>query len=181
MRNIFLTLMLTAFLGAGLMSCGVIESVFGEGTVFTTADQVVEGGEAAVIPWDQLPDAIKDQIPEGTSLVMTSKDQLLEGATYVPAGGDLDEGGWDGIFGTLLAVGTSFLPGLAAWEGVLTLFSQRKRKHYVNAVKALVPTDNNMDIGGTFRSIASALGAAHSSEGTAALHAEEEFDEEYET
>ena len=180
MKNIFLTLMLTVFMGAGLMSCAALESVFGEGTVFTTADQVVEGGEAAVIPWEQLPAAIKDQIPEGTSLVMTSKDQLLEGATYVPAGGDLDEGGWDGIFNTLMAVGGTFVPGLAAWEGVLTLFSQRKRKHYVKAAKALVPTDKNVDIGGTFKALASAIGASHSSEGTAALSAEEDEEGEYE-
>ncbi len=179
MKNIFLTLILTVFMGAGFMSCAALESVFGEGTVFTTADQVVEGGEAAVIPWEQLPDAIKDQIPEGTSLVMTSKDQLMEGASFVPAGGDMDEGGWDGIFQTLMAVGTGFIPGLAAWEGVLTLFSQRKRKHYINAAKALVPTDKNMDLGGALSSLASAIGASHSSEGTAALHAEEE-EEEYE-
>ena len=69
MRKIFLTLMLTVFMGAGMMSCAALESVFGEGTVFTTADQVVEGGEAAVIPWEQLPDAIKDQIPEGLVLL----------------------------------------------------------------------------------------------------------------
>ena len=179
MRNIFLTLMLTAFMGAGLMSCGVLESVFGEGTVFTTADQVVEGGKAAVIPWEQLPESIKAKIPAGTSLVMTSKDALVEGASYIPTGGELDAGGWDGIFNTLLGVGTAFLPGLAAWEGVLTLFSQRKRKHYVKAAKALVPTDKNMDMGGFFKGIASAIGASHTSEGTAALAVEEE-EEEYE-
>ena len=75
-----------------------MRAVFGEGTVFTTADQVVEGGEAAVIPFDQLPDSIKAKIPAGTSLVMTSKDALVEGASYIPTGGDLEEGGWDGIF-----------------------------------------------------------------------------------
>ena len=179
MRNIFLTLMLTVFMGAGLMSCAVLEGVFGEGTVFTTADQVVEGGEAAVIPFDQLPDSIKAKIPAGTNLVMTSKDALVEGASYIPAGGDLDEGGWDGIFQTALGIGTAFIPGLAAWEGALTLFSQRKRKHYMKAVKALVPTDKNMDFGGAIGALASAIGASHSSEGTAILHAEEE-DEEYE-
>ena len=161
------------------MSCAALEGFFGEGTVFTTADQVVEGGEAAVIPFDQLPDSIKAKIPAGTSLVMTSKDALIEGASYIPTGGELTEGGWDGIFNTILGVGTAFLPGLAAWEGALTLFSQRKRKHYVKAAKALVPTDKNMDFGGTLRSLAAAIGASHSSEGTATLHAEEE-EEEYE-
>ena len=174
MRNIFLTLMVTVFMGTGLMSCAALEAVFGEGTVFTTADQVVEGGEAAVIPFDQLPDSIKAQFPEGTSLVMTSKDALVDGASFIPAGGDLDEGGWDGIFQTVLGIGTAFLPGLAAWEGVLTLFSQRKRNHYIKAVKALVPMDKNMDIGGAVNSLASAVGVSHSSDGTAALHAEEE-------
>ena len=151
MKNIFLTLMLTVFMGAGLMSCAALEGVFGEGTVFTTADQV-----------------------------MTSKDALVEGASYIPAGGDLEEGGWDGIFQTVLGIGTAFLPGLAAWEGVLTLFSQRKRKHYVKAAKALVPTDKNMDLGGMLGSLAAAIGASHSSEGTAILHAEEEEETEYE-
>lgn len=177
MRNVLLTLLFTTVLGLGLGSCAALEGFFGEGTVFTTDDQVVEGGEAAVIPYDQLPDTIKDQIPEGTSLVMTSKDQLVEGATYVPAGGDLDEGGWNGIFNTALSVATGFIPGLAAWEGVLTLFSQRKRKHYVKAAKSVIPTDKNMDLGGMISSIASALGAAHSTENSKAAF-EEDLDEE---
>ena len=151
MMNVCLTLMRTVVMGDGITAWAVLESGCGEGTVFTTAEQGGEGGEAAVIAWDQLPVAMKDQIPEGTSLVMTSKDQLLEGATYVPAGGDLDAGGWDGIFNTLLAVGGTFVPGLAAWEGVLTLFSQRKRTHYIKAAQALVPTGTNVAIGGHFQ------------------------------
>jgi len=170
MRNIYLTLLLTAVLG--LTSCAFLEEVFG-GMVFTTADQVAEGGEAAIIPFDQLPDSIKEKIPEGTNLVMTSKDALIEGATYIPTGGSLDEGGWEGIFNTVLGAATAFIPGLVAWEGVLTLFSQRKRKHYFKAVKSIVPTDKKMDLGGALKGIASALGASHSSEGTGILYAEE--------
>jgi len=172
MRNILLTLLFTAVLGVGLGSCAVLETFFGEGTVFTTADQVEEGGEAAVIPFDQLPDSIKAQIPEGTSLVMTSKDALKEGASYIPAGGELDEGGFDGIVSTAIAVGTAFLPGLAAWEGALTLFSKRKRK-------SIVPTDKNMDLGGMLGSLAAAIGASHSSTTSeAAFDEEEEWEEE---
>lgn len=179
MKNIFLTLLFSTILVAGLGSCAALEGFFGEGTVFTTADQVEEGGEVAVIPFDQLPDAIKAQIPEGTSLVMTSKDALKEGATYIPAGGELDEGGFDGLVSTALSLGKAFIPGLAAWEGVLTLFSQRKRKHYVNAAKALVPTDKNMDFGGAIGSLASAIGASHSSDGSkAAFSEEDEWEEE---
>jgi len=173
MRNILLTLLFTAVLGVGLGSCAALETFFGEGTVFTTADQVEEGGEAAVIPFDQLPDAI-----EGTSLVMTSKDALKEGASYIPAGGELDEGGFDGLVSTAIAVGTAFLPGLAAWEGVLTLFSKRKRKHYLKAVKSIVPTDKNMDLGGMLGSLAAAIGASHSSENSAVAFEEDEEEEE---
>jgi len=181
MRNILLTLLFTAVLGVGLGSCAALETFFGEGTVFTTADQVEEGGEAAVIPFDQLPDAIKAQIPEGTSLVMTSKDALKEGASYIPAGGELDEGGFDGLVSTAIAVGTAFLPGLAAWEGALTLFSKRKRKHYLKAVKSIVPTDKNMDLGGMLGSLAAAIGASHSSTTSeAAFDEEEEWDVEEE-
>lgn len=178
MRNILLTLLFTAVLGVGLGSCAALETFFGEGTVFTTADQVEEGGEAAVIPFDQLPDSIKAQIPEGTTLVMTSKDALKEGASYIPAGGELDEGGFNGLVSTAIAVTTAFLPGLAAWEGVLTLFSKRKRKHYVKAAKALLPTDKNVDLGGMLGSLAAAIGASHSSENSAMAFEEDEEEEE---
>lgn len=174
MRNIFLTLIFTVFLGVGLGSCATLEDFFGEGTVFTTSDQVEEGGEAAIIPWDQLPDSVKDLVPEGTNLVMTTKDALVDGATYIPAGGELDEGGYDGLVSAALGIATAFVPGLAAWEGMLLMFSKRKRKHYVKAAKSLIPTDKNMDLGGAIGSLAAALGITHSSENSAAAFEDDE-------
>ena len=86
MRDIIITLLLTTVLGLGLGSCAALEGFFGEGTVFTTSDQLVEGQEGAIIPFDQLPAAVKAKIPPGTSLVMANKDQLKADAAYVPAG-----------------------------------------------------------------------------------------------
>lgn len=176
MKNFFLTLIFTMFMGAGFVSCQALENFFGEDMVFTTADQVVEGAEVAVIPFDQLPILIQEQIPEGSSLVLASREALVEGATFVPAGGEMDAEGWDGMFQVALGLATTFVPGLAAWEGVLTLFSRRKRQHYIKAVKAVVPTDRNIDLGGMFSSIAAGMGVSHSSVGTELLHAEEEED-----
>ena len=76
MRDIIITLLITAVIAVGFSSCAALEGFFGEGTVFTTADQLEEGQEGAVIPFDQLPDSVKAKIPEGTSLVMATKDQL---------------------------------------------------------------------------------------------------------
>ena len=130
MRNIFLTFVCTAVLSIGLVSCAALENFFGEGTVFTTQDQLQEGEEGAVIPWDQLPDAVKDKIPEGTALVMAHKDQLVSEAAYVPAGGMLDGNALGGLIDAGFGILSTFLPGLAAWEGIVTVFSQRKRKLY---------------------------------------------------
>ena len=58
MRNIIITLVCTAVLSAGIMSCAALEGCFGEGTVFTTQDQLVDGEEGAIIPFDQLPDSV---------------------------------------------------------------------------------------------------------------------------
>ena len=177
MRNIILTLTLTFCLGVGLMSCAVLEGVFGEDTVFTTADQLEEGQQGAIIPFDQLPDSVKAKIPEGTSLVMASKDQLKVDAAYVPAGGDPDGDDVGGMVDAAFGVASTFIPGLAAWEGVVTLFSKRKRKHYVRAAKALIPTDKNMDLGGAVGSLASALGISHSSENSSQAFEDDEADE----
>jgi len=116
MRNIILTLLFTGVLGVGLMSCTALEGFFGEDTVFTTADQLVEGEEGAIIPFDQLPDSVKAKIPEGTSLVMASKDQLVADAAYVPAGGELDGDAIGGMIDAGFGIASTFLPGLAAWE-----------------------------------------------------------------
>ena len=167
-KEIVITFALTAFLGLGFVSCAAMEGFFGEGTVFTTADQLEEGQTGAVIPFDQLPDAVKAKIPEGTSVVMANKDQLKDGAAFIPAGGDLDGDSVGGMIDAGFGIAATFIPGLAAWEGIVTMFSQRKRKHYGNMVKALVPTDKNMDFGGAIKSLGSGLGIAHSSENSAA-------------
>ena len=181
MRNIIITLLLTAVLGLGLGSCAALEGFFGEGTVFTTSDQLVEGQEGAIIPFDQLPDSVKAKIPEGTSLVMANKDQLKVDAAYVPAGGALDGDAMGGMIDAGFGIASTFIPGLAAWEGMVTLFSKRKRKHYGKALKAIIPTDKNMDFGGAVGSLASALGMSHSSEvSKTAFDEEEEWDVEEE-
>jgi len=174
MRNVILTLVCTAMLGAGLVSCTALEGFFGEGTVFTTQDQLQEGEEAAIIPWDQLPDAVKDKIPEGTTLVMANKDQLVADAAYIPAGGALDGDAMGGIIDAGFGIAKTFVPALAAWEGMVTLFSKRKRKHYVKAAKAILPMDKNVDMGGAAHSLAAALGLSHSSEGTKEVFEDEE-------
>ena len=178
MRNIIITLLLTTVLGVGLGSCAALEDFFGEGTVFTTSDQLVEGQEGAIIPFDQLPAAVKAKIPERTSLVMATKDQLKADAAYVSAGPMTGEDA-GGLIDAGFGIAKAFIPGLAAWEGMVTLFSKRKRKHYGKALKAIVPTDKNMDFGGAVGSLASALGMSHSSETSqAAFDEEEEWEEE---
>ena len=178
MRDILITLLLTAVLGVGLGSCAALEDFFGEGTVFTTADQLEEGQEGAVIPFDQLPDSVKAKIPEGTSLVMATKDQLKADAAYV-ATGPMDGDDMGGMIDAGFGIAKAFIPGLAAWEGMVTLFSKRKRKHYGKALKAIVPTDKNMDFGGAVGSLASALGMSHSSTTSqTAFEEEEEWEEE---
>ena len=178
MRNIIITLLLTTVLGVGLGSCAALEDFFGEGTVFTTSDQLVEGQEGAIIPFDQLPAAVKAKIPEGTSLVMATKDQLKADAAYV-ATGPMDGDDMGGMIDAGFGIAKAFIPGLAAWEGMVTLFSKRKRKHYGKALKSLVPTDKNMDLGGAVGSLASALGMSHSSDSSqAAFDEEEEWEEE---
>jgi hypothetical protein len=178
MRDILITFLITAVIAVGFSSCAVLENFFGEGTVFTTADQLEEGQEGAIIPFDQLPDSVKAKIPEGTSLVMATKDQLKADAAYVATGpmdGDDVGGAIDAGFG----IAKAFIPGLAAWEGMVTLFSKRKRKHYGKALKSIIPTDKNMDIGGAVGSLAAAIGMSHSTDTSkTAFEEEEEWEEE---
>ena len=173
MKNLFLTLIMAAVLSFGLTSCKVLESVFGSDTVVTTSDQVKEGADTASIPFDQLPDALKEKFSEEEDLVMVAMDALKEGASFVQLGGILTDGGLEGLIATGLGVAGAFFPSLAAWEGALLFMSRRKRKHWLSAIKALLPMDKTVDIGGTVASIGAAIGLAHSSESSAAAFEKE--------
>jgi len=144
-------------------ACSTLGDVFGEGTVVTTSEQVREGEEYAIIPTEDLPEEVRSALPEGQEVVVTDRESLKEEATYVPADGVVTEQGLEGLIQAAFGVGSAFLPGLAAWEGLALFLSKRKRKHYAKAVKAAVPTDKNIDLGESVRSVAAALGFVHSS------------------
>ncbi len=182
MKKLLLPLFLLASLIMGIVSCtSTLEDEFGPDTIFTTSDQVVAGGEFARIPVEQLPASIAEALPPGKEVVLTSKEYLTEEASYVPLGGELTEKGTEGIVKTIFGIGSAFIPGLAAWEGVAMLLSKRKRKHYVKAAKSVVPHDSNIDLGGAVKSVAAALGISHSSEGTEAEFDAEEAEEKAKT
>lgn len=176
MRNLFLSIAAVVFASMIFASCAALESFFGEGTVVTTLDQVQEGAEVATIPLEQLPESIREKFPNQKELVVADTTQLKDGAKYVQLGGELTEGGFEGLLATGMEIGKAFIPGLAAWEGALTLFSRRKRKHWVKVAKATVPHkgDSTINLGGALTSMGAALGISHSSEASAKAVEEEE-------
>ena len=177
MNKVLLPIIMFISLFMGVTSCASLEEEFGPDTVFTTSDQVVTGGEFARVPIEQLPASISEALPPGKEIVLTSKEYLAEEATYVPLGGELTEKGTEGIVKTIFGIGSAFIPGLAAWEGIAMLLSKRKRKHYARAVKKATPHDGRIDLSEAAKSIAAALGISHSSKGTEAEFEHEEADE----
>ena len=172
MKNIILSLAAALVILTGFTSCKLMSDLFGEDTVVTTPSQLVEGAEMEPIPLETLPASVRDDLPEGTELVLADRDDLVEEGAYVPfSPGDGDV---PGIIDALIGIGAAFVPGIAAWEGVLTLISRRKRKNYAKAIKAMVPTDSNVDIAGTIHGVAAALGVSHTSEASEMAVMEEE-------
>ena len=93
MKDIILTLLFTAVLGAGLGSCAALEGFFGEGTVFTTADQLEEGQEDGTImpdsPAERELEETLAEIEEGKSAMYDAWEFLYNiNMTY-----DLDKPG----------------------------------------------------------------------------------------
>ena len=159
----------------------------GDPLVVTTRDNVVEEHreEAAPVPVDQLPDELVEALPEDTELVIVEEDQVLDKTKPgVKLGVNPLED--DSTFETLLKGGLGilggFIPGLAAWEGVITLFSRRKRQHYLEGLKKAVPYDGAVDLKSAVASLGRALGASHSSEGSAEVfEAEKEMEKSEKT
>ena len=171
MKNFILTLVAIVVIMTA-SSCKMLTELFGEGAGITNETQLVEGAVGEPIPYDQLPEEIQAQVPEGTVLVLADREDVKEDGAYVP----LTPGAGDAaaIMDTLIAIGVTFVPGLAAWEGVLTLISRRKRKNYAKAIKALAPTDSKVDLGAGLAAVAAAVGVAHTSEASKEAAEEEE-------
>ena len=76
---------------------------------------------------------------------------------------DEDATNFDAILKTAFGVGKMFFPALAVWEGGLAMVSRRKRRHYVDAVKAIIPSDGKVSLKDAAVSMMRATGGAHSS------------------
>lgn len=170
----------------GVQSCALL-SEGGPPLVVTTEDNVQEErlDEATPVPVD-LPEDVLDDLPEDAVVVVVPEDAVKDPeAPAVKLGGDPVED--DTTFNTLLEAGLDiaggFIPGLAAWEGVITLFSRRKRRHYLDSLKkaAPLPGDTKIDLVGAVASLGKAIGAGHSSEGTAEVYEAEKELEKAET
>jgi hypothetical protein len=170
---------IAGFLAFGLLSCAAVSEFFGdEQMVVTTLDNVVEGEEFATVPVDQLPESVRELVPEGMDVVVVPKEALVsEDAQHIPLMGEMSDTAIGTAFDAAMHIGKTFIPALAGWEALLALGFKRKRKHYVKAFKALVPTDKNVDVGGLVAGVTAALGMTHSSPETEDVFDAEEEEE----
>jgi len=75
---------------------------------------------------------------------------------------------WGDVVNDVWDYAAGFVPVLAGFEGLMALAFPRKRRHYANAVKAVVPFDGKVEVGPALTSVVKALGAAHSSDASKA-------------
>jgi hypothetical protein len=145
-------------------SCTMLQELFAD-KVVTTVDNVTEAGKEHVVPADLnlLPADIRTKFEESNKvIVLVDKKYLLKPELAVDVN-DPDASGWLDLG---LGIAKTVFPGVAILEGLSLLFSQRKRKHYGNAVKQAIPMDGKIELVDAAMSIAKAIGIAHSSEGT---------------
>jgi hypothetical protein len=148
-----------------LTSCDLLR---GSDAVVTTADNVKPGAEAAKIPTEQIPGKVKEAFKDKPVVIAHAGD-VIDPTKTVAIADPTSQGSLGTVFDLALQVGKTFIPGLAAWEGVLTILSQRKRDHYSDAVKSIIPTTGSMDIGAAISSLGKGLGVAHSDADTKAV------------
>lgn len=132
--------------------------------IVTTSENIspTYTGCVEVFPNSELPAPLKDYWSD--QMVLKVSENALKspdlthailGETTEPSGDPYLQYGW--------SILTTFFPGLLAFEGVAALLIRRKRKHYVAAIKNLVPYDGVVDVKEAATDVARALGLAHSS------------------
>jgi hypothetical protein len=173
--------LLCASLLALVVGCQTVSDVLGKDDnpmVVTSPDFVADGATPIALPVSELPEDLLAKLPEGlqgTDIVVVNKDELVAvDSPHVPVSVDTDawltEGALAGVLSSILAILTGFFPGLAAWELLLAGLFKRKRTHWLNAIKNLVPWANGdageLAVADALKDAAKALGAEHSSDAT---------------
>ena len=181
----FIVGLMVLTLAFSMQSCTFLEGLL-QDTVVTTIDNVKPDQRHTIVPADfgLLDEATREKFKKsGKTPVIVDKSAVIDVLDAV----DLTDPG-DGMFGALAGLGvdlaSTIFPGVAALEGVGLLLSRRKRKHYGNAVKSVAPVNGKVEVKDALVSMASALGLAHSSEGSKEVFEDEgeewEEEEEYE-
>ncbi len=138
-----------------------------EQLVLTYDTNLKEGVDVVLVPTEQLPKELVKMLPPDAKLVAAPlKDVVDPKQAFMLEETPTDP---ESIFHIAMGIGSAFIPGLAAWEGLGALLFKRKRQHYINAAKELNPMDEGyVDIKEAMKSVGAALGMAHSSPGTKA-------------
>lgn len=122
-----------------LNSCSADRMPFGKDTVITTLENVEDGKDYSPIEEDEIPPDVAESIPEGTTLVFTHRDSLVDPTeSTVPVTWPLQERDWAGIGSAAFDAATVFFPGLVAFEGLWAVFSGRKRRIYSKAATTVL-------------------------------------------
>ena len=194
MKKKLLTVALATLLSAVVItSCATLGKAFsGEDIVATTSEFVVDGAGTVSVKVSDLPEDIIKDLPEelkDSEIVVVDKSALIgDDVPFVPIMASYDS--WmeamedpqvsGGIYDTMMTTLIAFFPSLAAWEGLLALLFRRKREHWVEVLKSVIPWGNqdkgDVNVADAVSSVAKAVGALHSSEASeAAFEAEKEL------
>lgn len=161
MKN--LAIYFLCFLVAVLPGCCLLGGTGGK--IVTTSEYISDtyDGCIEIYPANELPMELKEAWA-GETVLMVDKSALKN--PDAPHGilatdenvnpSQIEDAAWEIL--------KMFFPALVTFEGVAAIFMKRKRRHYVAAIKNLVPYDGVVDVKGAAVDVARALGLAHSSE-----------------
>jgi len=177
MRNnkIILSIMLGLFLAFSTASCTLMDDLFSD-KVVTTQDNVKDEykDKAVKAPTDGIltPEQQKRLMDSGKIPVIVSKDGVKSGAEAIQINNP-NKDMLGSSLAILISIASAMFPGIAGLEALGLLFSQRKRRHYADAVKAIVPYDGQVAVGEAVISVGRAIGLAHSSDSSKKAFTEE--------
>ena len=140
----------------------------------TTSDYLIDppglaSPDVTVIPKQAFPPEIAESEKfKGKEIVIAPDSMVKAGAPKIDFILKEDEGGlalWFLEVGAFLAgVGATFLPQLAILEALLTMLSRRKRQHYADAARAILPSNGSVDLKDALISVLKALGLKHTTQ-----------------